>query len=106
MITVNFVKIDGEKIAVKVDEGTTVMEAAVENDIEEIVGDCEGECACATCHCFIDAAWESKTGRVNDEEDMLLDICGFRQNNSRLGCQIKLTPDLDGIVVHLPESQF
>lgn len=106
MVTVNFIKVDGEKVAVSVEEGTTIMEAAVDNDLEEIFGDCGGECACATCHCFIDPAWESKTGSVNDEENMLLDICGFRQDNSRLGCQITLTADLDGVVVHLPESQF
>jgi 2Fe-2S ferredoxin len=63
--------------------------------------ECGGAMACATCHVHVDAAWISKTGRAGDEEMDLLDMSDYRAENSRLACQIKLAPALDGLVVAL-----
>ena len=85
--------------------GWTVMEAAVKNNVPGIDADCGGACACATCHCYVDEAWLAKTGEKSAMEDSMLDFAENVEPNSRLSCQIKVTADLDGLVVRLPESQ-
>lgn len=86
--------------------GNSVMQGAIDNMIDGIVAECGGACVCATCHVYVDDAWVAKTGTRSDDEDMMLDAAADRQKNSRLSCQIKVTDDLDGLVVHLPESQY
>ena len=80
------------------------MQNAVDNGIDEIVAECGGVCACATCHCYVDEAWLAKTGEIDSEEDMLLDITDERQPNSRLSCQINVSDALDGLVVNVMEQ--
>ncbi len=106
MPQVKFVEHDGSSYEVEVKAGTSVMQAAVDNMIDGIVGECGGSCSCATCHCYVDEAWVGKLpGPSGMERDMLECVLEPRAN-SRLSCQIKVTEELDGLVVHLPESQF
>jgi len=107
MITVNF-KRGQETIPVQVDEGMTIMEAARDyGDLPEIPGDCGGCCACATCHIKIDESWISKIGKVKESsfEGTLIEYeKGYDPNTSRLGCQIQLNKEHDGLVVHLLDN--
>ena len=105
MPTVNFIAFDGTPHRVDVPAGTTLMRAATDHGVPGIDGDCGGQCACATCHVYIEAPWAALTGaRTKVENDMLNFSAGLR-DSSRLGCQISVTAELDGIVVHLPEGQ-
>jgi 2Fe-2S ferredoxin len=107
MITINF-KRGQETIPVQVDEGVTIMEAARDyGDLPEIPGDCGGCCACATCHIKIDESWISKIGKVKEGsfEGTLIEYeKGYDPNTSRLGCQIQLNKEHDGLVVHLLDN--
>jgi len=105
MTTVIFVKPDRTTQEVTVNNGTTIMQAALDNGVKEIIAECGGACACATCHCYIDEAWHDKLPAASANEQDLLE-CAFAPNkNSRLGCQIIIDENLDGLIIHLPESQ-
>src|SRR5580698_7813693 len=105
MPKVTFKAFDGKITTVEVPAGTSLMRAATDNRVDGIDGDCGGNCACATCHVYVDPAWIARTGnRTHTEEDMLNLVSELR-DNSRLACQIILEDDLDGLVVALPESQ-
>ncbi len=106
MPTIKYIEFNGTEHEVDVMSGTTVMQAALDNMIEGIVGECGGSCVCSTCHCMVDPAWTHITGEVNSEENDLLDIVDEREETSRLSCQIKVTDEMDGLVVRLPESQY
>ena len=98
---------DGVATEVEVEEGESVMRAAVANDIDGIIGECGGSMMCATCHCYVDDDWAARTGPQNPGESDLLDCAASEvKATSRLSCQIKMSADLDGLVVHLPESQL
>ena len=81
------------------------MEGAVKNNIPGIDADCGGACACATCHVYVDEAWRGKTGRRVGHGGVMLDFAENVEPNRRLSCQIKVTDELDGLVVRMPESQ-
>jgi 2Fe-2S ferredoxin len=105
MPKITFIAFDGTAHAVQVPIGTTLMRAATDNRVTGIDGDCGGNCACATCHVYIDRAWSDRTGmRTAAEEDMLNLVAELR-DTSRLACQITVNDSLDGLVVDLPESQ-
>ena len=105
MPKVTFKAFDGKITTVDAPTGTSLMRAATDNRVDGIDGDCGGNCACATCHVYIDDAWIARAGnRTHSEEDMLNLVSGLR-DNSRLACQIILEDDLDGLSVALPESQ-
>jgi ferredoxin, 2Fe-2S len=105
MPKVTFTAFDGKMTTVDVPAGTSVMRAATESRVAGIDGDCGGNCACATCHVYVDPAWIERTGsRTHSEEDMLNLVSELR-DNSRLACQITLEDNLDGLVVAMPESQ-
>jgi ferredoxin, 2Fe-2S len=88
-----------------VEEGTSLMELGKRNDIAGIMGDCGGGCACATCHVYVDQQWFEKVGEPDDIEFAMLDmVSDVQKPNSRLGCQIKMSPDLDGISVTVAPS--
>ena len=107
MVRVTYITADGEKTTVDGEEGDTVMRVAIANGIDGIVGECGGSMMCATCHCYIDDGWTEKSGpRQDGEEDLLECATSEVRENSRLSCQIRLTSDLDGLVVHLPEDQI
>ncbi|MBB3047198.1 2Fe-2S ferredoxin [Litorivivens lipolytica] len=103
---VTYVSFDGEKTTVDVANGDSLMQGAIDNGIDGILGDCGGGCACATCHCMVDEAWYAKTGEPDDMEADMLDGVLDPKPTSRLSCQVFMSDELDGIVVHLPESQF
>ncbi|WP_317930822.1 2Fe-2S iron-sulfur cluster-binding protein [Halioxenophilus sp. WMMB6] len=106
MVTVKFVQPDGSDTVIEVPVGTTIMRAALDNGVEGIQGDCGGACSCATCHCYIDPEFFDKLPSAEDTEISMIEFAVEPRETSRLGCQIELTEALDGIVVHLPESQY
>lgn len=106
MALIKYIEHNGTKHEVNVTNGTSVMQGAVDNMIEGIVAECGGCCSCATCHCYVDESWVEKTGEATSTESSMLDCVEERQANSRLSCQIIVSDELDGLVVHLPESQY
>lgn len=106
MPVVTFITHDGNATEVYVESGITLMQAAVNSSINAIIGECGGACSCATCHCYIDDAWKAKTGEADSMEKDILDSVLNPKENSRLSCQVTVTDELTGLVVHLPESQF
>ena len=95
----------GAKRTVEADTGSTVMEAAIRNNIPGIEAECGGACACATCHVYVAEEWRAKVGEPTAMEEDMLDFGYDVRPNSRLSCQIKVTPELDGLVVTTPEKQ-
>ena len=96
-----FYKEKGTRTEIEVQPGQTLLEVAREHDID-IEGTCEGNLACATCHLIIDKDWFSKLPKATEDETDMLDLVNGLTVNSRLGCQIKVTDDLDGLIVFLP----
>ena len=105
MVTINYIDFQGTARQVEADEGSTVMENAIRNGIPGIDAECGGACSCATCHVYVDEAWTDKTGTAQPMELDMIDFASDVQPNSRLSCQIKITPDLDGLTVRTPERQ-
>ena len=105
MAKVTYIQANGTEHVLDITPGQTVMEGAVKNGVPGIDADCGGACACATCHVYIDQAWSAKTGVRNDMEASMLDFAENVEENSRLSCQIKIDPSLDGLIVRLPASQ-
>lgn len=105
MPQVTYIEHDGTEHPVEVQDGLSVMRGAVDNDVPGIDADCGGQCACATCHVFVDEAWLARTGAPDEQEESMLSFAATAQSNSRLSCQITMTADLDGLVVRLPEAQ-
>ncbi len=103
-----YVAHDGARTEIDVAEGENVMHGALYNGVEGIVGECGGALACATCHCYIDDDWTGKVGGPSSqaEIDMLENTAAPVKPSSRLTCQITVTGDLDGLVVHMPEAQY
>lgn len=99
---------DGAQQAIEVPLGDNVMHGALYNGVEGIVGECGGALACATCHCYVDAAWTDLVGppASQDERDMLESASAELRPSSRLSCQIVVSDALDGLVVHMPERQY
>ena len=106
MPVVKFVSHDGNTTEVEAAVGTNLMQAAVDNGIDAIIAECGGACSCATCHCIVDDAWVAKTGQPSDVEKDMLECVLDPQANSRLSCQVEVTDAMDGLVIHLPESQY
>lgn len=105
MPKVTYTEYNGTVHVVDVAVDQSVMRGAVDNAIPGIDGDCGGQCACATCHVYVDEAWLAKTGARTETEEEMLSFAALTQPNSRLACQIKVTPELDGLVVRMPEGQ-
>jgi 2Fe-2S ferredoxin len=105
MPKITFVDSLGESRTVEAEVGSTVMESAIRNAIPEITAECGGGCACATCHVYVEEAWVSLTGTASDQEEDMLDFAYKVQPNSRLSCQIKVTEEMDGMIVSTPDRQ-
>jgi 2Fe-2S ferredoxin len=104
---VTFVRPGGDETAVDVSDGTSVMQAAVSHGVTEIVAECGGTLACATCHVYVADEFLDRIPPVSpDEEEMLDYTAADREPGSRLSCQILVGPELDGIVVRLPADQY
>jgi 2Fe-2S ferredoxin len=106
MPKITYIEQNGTKHEVEAEVGMTVMEAAVKNLVPGIEAECGGACSCATCHVYVDEAWRKATGQPEEMEEDMLDFAFDVRASSRLSCQIKITEELDGLVVHLPEKQF
>jgi ferredoxin, 2Fe-2S len=101
-----FVGDGGEQRAVDVAVGESVMAAAVKNGVPGIVGECGGNASCATCHVWVREEFVPLVGEPNDMEEDLLDLgVSDRRSGSRLSCQIRVTPELDGLTVDVPAEQ-
>ncbi|WP_334195215.1 2Fe-2S iron-sulfur cluster-binding protein [Pararhodobacter sp.] len=107
MVKITYIEFDGTEHVIDVAPGLTVMEGARDNGVNGIEADCGGACACSTCHVYVDEAWVGKLPPKDPMEEDMLDFA-FEPNPalSRLTCQIKVTPALDGLVVRLPERQI
>tara|TARA_B110000914_G_C15057084_1_gene262315 strand:- start:45 stop:365 length:321 start_codon:yes stop_codon:yes gene_type:complete len=96
---------DNKVHTIDVQNGLTVMEGAVQNDIPGIDADCGGGMACATCHVYIQEEWWSKLPKKEDGEEDMLDMAYEPNKFSRLSCQIVVSDELDGLVVSIPSKQ-
>ncbi|WP_370229045.1 2Fe-2S iron-sulfur cluster-binding protein [Cognatishimia sp.] len=107
MAKITYVEFGGTEHVVEVATGLTVMEGARDNNIPGIEADCGGACACSTCHVYVDEAWADKLPAMDDmEEDMLDFAFEPKPGQSRLTCQLKVSDDLDGLKVFMPEKQI
>ena len=97
---------DGKRHDVEVENGYSVMEGAINHNIDGIVAECGGACACATCHSYVDEAWLERLAPMDDMEDSMLDAAFERQDNSRLTCQIEVNDELDGLVVQVADNEY
>ena len=95
---------DGSSFRLEAAEGWRLMEVIRDWRLP-IKAECGGACACATCHVYVDEAFQAETGRASAMEESMLDFAENVQPNSRLSCQIRVSDDLDGLIVRLPESQ-
>lgn len=106
MIKLTYIQPDGTARMVEASEGQSIMQAALNNLVPGIIGECGGELSCATCHVFVDPAWISKAGPLSDQEADLLETTSEATSEcSRLACQIRLSAELDGIMVEVPRTQ-
>ena len=105
---VTYIEASGASHVVEIPIGENVMRGALYHDLPGIVGECGGGLACATCHCYVDEAWTERAGGPSsqDEADMLECTAAEVKPTSRLSCQIEMSAELDGLVVHLPEKQY
>ena len=105
MPKITYIEHDGKTHTVEAQNGTTVMENAIKNGVPGIVAECGGACSCATCHVHVAEEWMEKVGKPSPMEEDMLDFAFDVRPTSRLSCQIKVTDELDGLVVHTPEQQ-
>lgn len=106
MSKVIYIDTKDKQYAVDVKNGANLMQAAIDNLVPGILGDCGGVAACATCHVFVDPDWAERAGKASDIELDLIDGLLETKPTSRLACQIVMSDTLDGIVLHLPEQQI
>lgn len=93
---------DGTTVSAEVENGISLMEAAVNHDVTGVFGDCGGALSCATCHVVVDETWHDRVPSPTAMEEEMLDMVqGGRTSRSRLNCQIRMTDELDGIVLHV-----
>jgi 2Fe-2S ferredoxin len=105
MPSITFIDSKGTSRLVEAEVGSTVMETAIRNKVPEIVAECGGACACATCHVYVDEAFMPIVGKPQAMEEDMLDFAYDVKPNSRLSCQIKVTAALDGLTIVTPARQ-
>jgi 2Fe-2S ferredoxin len=106
MPIVNYVSASGTSRKIEVPSGTSVMQGALNHKVEGILGECGGNCMCATCHVYVEGSFLNRIPAAADNEKFMLSIAAEGPDtNSRLSCQIKMSEDLDGIIVRLPGKQ-
>ncbi|MBV8791663.1 MAG: 2Fe-2S iron-sulfur cluster binding domain-containing protein [Pseudolabrys sp.] len=105
MPKITYIEPNGTSRTVEAEVGSTVLQAALRNNIPGIEAESGGACACATCHVYVDEAWREKVGEPSPMEEDMLDFGFDVRENSRLSCQIKVTDELDGLVVSTPAKQ-
>ncbi|KAJ2622989.1 mitochondrial matrix iron-sulfur protein [Coemansia sp. RSA 1358] len=102
-VTVTFIEPDGHEVQAAGEEGTNLMELAHENDVD-LEGACEGACACSTCHVILEDKIYDELPEPTDEENDMLDLAFGLTDTSRLGCQVQLTPEMEGMRIKLPSA--
>jgi 2Fe-2S ferredoxin len=105
MPKITYIEHGGAERTVDAEVGATVMETAIRNSVPGIVAECGGACSCATCHVHVDDAWTAKVGPPSPMEEDMLDFAFDVRPNSRLSCQIKVSDELDGLIVRTPAQQ-
>ncbi len=105
MPKITYIDYEGNSKTIKVDNGLSVMEGAVQNDIPGIDADCGGSMACATCHIYVEENWLNKLPKAEVAEIDMIDMAYEPKKNSRLSCQIIVSEELDGLEVKTPEKQ-
>jgi 2Fe-2S ferredoxin len=100
-----FIEPGGRRREINAPLGITLMEAARQHDVQGIVAQCGGACACATCHVYVDPAWMAKLDAREDMEEGMLETAWEPRSNSRLSCQIHITAELEGLEVTVPARQ-
>ena len=105
MAKITYITSDDKIHEIDVQNGLTVMEGAVQNDISGIDADCGGGMACATCHVYVQDKWLNKLPKKEDGEEDMLDMAFEPKQNSRLSCQLVVSDDLDGLIVNIPSKQ-
>ena len=105
MVQITFVDSTGQSRTVEADEGATVMETALKNNVPGIEAECGGACACATCHVYVEDDWRARVGEPSPMEEDMLDFAYDVKPTSRLSCQLRIAEDMDGLVVTTPERQ-
>lgn len=106
MPTITFIHPDQRSQSIEAADGDSAMLAALTHGVDGIIAECGGGAVCATCHVYVEDAWLAKLPAVGgDEDDLLEGVAAERRPNSRLSCQIRMTPELDGLVLRLPDRQ-
>lgn len=106
MPDITYISADGERTTLALDNGTSLMEGAVSHGVDGIIGECGGSLMCATCHVYVEGADMERLPPMGEiEEEMLRSAASEVRSGSRLSCQIKVSPELDGLTVRLPSSQ-
>ena len=107
MTKIVFAEPDGRRTEIDAKDGVSLMHTAIAHNISGIVGECGGAAMCATCHCYVDPAFADKLPPRSDIEDEMLEAAAApRTQFSRLSCQVKVAPALEGMVVTVPDTQF
>ena len=101
-----FIDADDTTKEVQAEVGQSLMSAEVQNGIDAFAAECGGSCACGTCHCYIDGAWTDRLPSPDYQEQDMIECVVNPNERSRLSCQITISADLDGLVVHLPAAQY
>ena len=105
MPQLTIIEFSGKTHSIDAEEGKSVMQAAIDALVPGILADCGGACSCATCHCYVEPTWVAKLPEPEGAERDMLECALDPQDNSRLSCQLRMTAQADGLVVHLPRSQ-
>ena len=105
MTKIVYIEHNGKSHSIDVQNGLTVMEGAVQNNVPGIDADCGGSMACATCHVYVKEEWFNKLPKKEDGEEDMLDMAFEPKKFSRLSCQLTVTDELDGLTVQLPSKQ-
>lgn len=105
MVAITYIESNGTSHCVDTEVGTNLMEGATLNMVPGVLGLCGGICSCATCHCYVPEEWSSRIPPPDPGEQAVIETLNERRANSRLGCQVRVTRELDGLVVHLPVAQ-
>ena len=105
MSKLTIIEFNGTEHHLEAEDGKSVMQAAVDAMVPGIMADCGGSCSCATCHCYVDEAWVARLPAAESAEQDMLECALDQLANSRLSCQMRVTPHCDGLVVRLPKSQ-
>ena len=105
MPKITYKDFQGNSKTIEVENGLTVMEGAIQNNIPGIDADCGGSMACATCHVYVEEKWLNKIQKAEEAEEDMIDMAFEPKKNSRLSCQIIVSDELDGLIVTTPLKQ-